>query len=65
MFVHTITVDEKNYERLKEFIAKLEETEAISHGFGHNNSRAYVIYATKDLSNLINPWDFRFTVRQV
>lgn len=67
MFVHSIMVDGKNYERLKNLIAELKKIETIGHGFDHNNSRAYVIYATKNLSELLKSNGFTLSraVRQI
>ena len=65
MFVHSIAVDQDHYERLMEFVAQLEEKEVIGHGFGHNNSKVYIIYSTHDLSKLIRNSGFTFMARQI
>lgn len=65
MFSHSVTVDEKNCERLKELVLELEKTEFIDRGFGHINSRVYIIYATRNLSEELKKHGFIFTVRQI
>lgn len=65
MYIHCVRVYQTNYNKLMELVAELEKTEILSHGFGHNNPRAYMIYATKDLSEVLRNKSFTFKVRQV